>query len=126
MLLSPWVVAVRGNNARLLAPGGLGLLLPPAGHDLLGVPTVAGQLHRGLAGVASTSVTPGQTFVILAAKGLSTELLAWRTGARTALLVTRMSLAVSGLLTLGLAGEGSGALHLLHLGPAPALLARHL
>ena len=37
-----------------------------------------------------------------------------------------MSLAVSGLLTLGLAGEGPGTLHLLHLGPAPALLAGHL
>jgi len=64
--------------------------------------------------------------VILAAQGLPTELFTWRTGARTALLVTRMSLAISGLLALSLAGEGPGALHLLHLGPAPAPLARHL
>jgi len=126
MLLPHRVVAVRAHTARLLAPGGLGLLLPPAGHDHLGVPAVAGQLHRGLAGVASTPVAPGEAFVVLAAQGFATQLLTWRTGTRTALLVTRMSLAVSGLLALGLAGEGPGALHLLHLGPAPAPLARHL
>jgi len=56
MLHSPWVVAVRCLATRLPAPGGLGLLLPTAGHHLLGVPAVAGQLHSGLAGVASSSV----------------------------------------------------------------------
>jgi len=37
-----------------------------------------------------------------------------------------MSLTVTCLLTLGLACECPGTLHLLHLGPAPALLSGHL
>merc|ERR1719318_608245 len=45
---------------------------------------------------------------------------------RAALLVTRMPLTVPRLLTLQLTSKGLGTLHLLHLVPAPALLAGHV
>ena len=54
------------------------------------------------------------------------HLFTWRAGADTTLLVALVPLAVAGLLALELAGEGLGALHLLLLGAAPALLHLHL
>jgi len=64
--------------------------------------------------------------VVLAAKSLATELLTGGTRPRAALLVTRMPLTVPRLLTLQLTSKGLGTLHLLHLVPAPALLAGHV
>ena len=54
------------------------------------------------------------------------HLFTWRAGADTALLIALVPLAVAGLLALELTGENLGALHLLLLGAAPALLHLHL
>ena len=54
------------------------------------------------------------------------DLFTGRAGPHAAFLVTGVSLAVSCELALELAGEGLGALDLLHLGAAPAFLTLHL
>ena len=151
-----WVVTLWRGSTLLSTPGRLGHLLPAAGHRGRGPPASAAQFHHGLpgnkneecgllslsvrdcvqsgglrtaeylAGVAGAAVAPGQTFVVLAAEGLATALLAWRARAGAAsvqysteqhrthasLFVAGMPLAVSDLFALQLACECSGALYL--------------
>lgn len=121
------VMAVRGRQTRLPAARRPGQALCwLAGTHGPGDPAGAGGLHRGLAGVAGPPVTPRQALVVLTTQGFTAHLFTWRAGADTALLVALVPLAVAGLLALELAGEGLGALHLLLLGAAPALLHLHL
>lgn len=120
------VVTLSGGCAQLLTPGRPHRLLPATRDRDLGLAAVTGHSDLELARVAGSGVTPGHALVVLTAQSLPTGLLARRTRARAALLVTRVAPAVTQLLAFCLAGERLGALDLLSLGSAPALLLPHL